>query len=250
MEQNDGGGNNAGGSGNDSRPQWLDSLPDAHKQNQTFYGFKEPAQAWDKFDSLLKAEGNSVVIPGEKATDEERAAFYQRIGRPETPDKYTINRPADFPEAITYSAESEAAFKQQAHKAGLSDAQAKDLYGWYCGMAKQGYEKFQQDQARATEESVNKLKDEWKGDAFKINTEKAARAFKRFGGENPEVQQFIEGKIVDGVKLGDHPVFLKVFAQIADAISDDTASGRNAGASGEMSDEEKAKARFPNTYKK
>jgi hypothetical protein len=233
-------------------PGWMASLPDAHKTNARFAQFKEAPAVWDKFDKLLQAEGKMTVIPDDNATDEERAAFYAKLGRPETPDKYELAKPADFPEGILYSKEAEQAFKAHAHEVGLSKKQANKTYEWYCGLAKTGFEKVQQEQVHATEQALNKLKDEWKGDAFKEKSTLAAKAFKRFAGDNPDVQKFIEETKVSGVSLGDHPTFLKVFAAIGAVISDDSLSlgGRSGSGSGEMSDEERAKSRFPNTYKK
>ena len=252
MEDNDGGASgNAGGSGTVDFPGWMASLPDAHKTNESFAQFKEAPQVWDKFDSLLKAEGTAITIPDEKATDEQKAAFYTKLGRPEAADKYSITKPADLPEGIPYAPEVETAFKDFAFKNGIPDAQAKEIYSWYWGLVKNGYAAQEQATQQANEAAVNKLKDEWKGDAFKVNTELATRAFKKFGGDSDEVSKFINESKVDGVPLGNHPMFLKVFASIGQAISDSSlGEGGRGGGTGELSDEDKAKARFPNTWKK
>lgn len=251
MADNDGGGNNAGGSGAVEYPGWMASLPDAHKQNETFAQFKEPAQVWDKFDTLLKAEGKAIVIPDANSTDADRAAFYQRLGRPETADKYSVAKPADLPEGVPYDPAIESVFKQFAFEKGLPDAQAKEIYNWYWGLAKEGQAKAQQAEQQANEAAINTLKDEWKGDTFKVNTELAARAFKKFGGDTPEVQKFIEETKVGGLPLGNHPTFLRVFAAIGKAISNDSlALGDRGGSGNELSDEDKAKSRFPKTYNK
>ena len=249
MTINDGGASgDAGGSGTVERPAWLDSAPDAYKNNEAFYGFTEPAKFYEKADALLKAEKDMVVVPGENATDEQRQAFYTKLGRPETADKYTITKPADLPDGVPYSPEVEAVFKDQVHKLGLTNAQAKAQWDWYFGMTKTGFEKSQQAEQQATEAAVNKLKDEWKGEDFKVNSELAARAFMQFGGKTPEVEAFFKDTKVNGVQLGNHPTFLRVFAAIGKAISDDSLNGgRGAGGSGEKSDEEQAKALFPNT---
>jgi len=249
MGANDGGaGGNAGGTGTVDRPAWLDSAPDAYKNNEAFYQFTEPVKFYEKADALLKAESSMVVVPGEKATDEERAAFYGKLGRPETADKYTITKPADLPEGLAYSPEVEAAFKGFAHKAGFSDGQAKATYDWYYGLVRAGHAQQQKGEKEATEAAINTLKDEWKGDAFQINSELAKRAFQKFGGDKPEILKFIQDSKINDVALGDHPIFLRVFAEIGKAIADDSLSGAGrGGGGGEMSDEEKAKARFPNT---
>jgi hypothetical protein len=246
MEQNDGGGNNAGGSGTVEYPGWMSSLPDAHKTNESFAQFKEAPQVWDKFDSLLKAEGKSIAIPDEKSTDEERAAFYNKLGRPETPDKYSITKP-ELPEGVPYDPAIEKVFKEFAHQKGLPDSQAKEIYNWYWNLAKDGYAKQQQAETQANEKAINQLKDEWKGDDFKVNSELAARSFKKFSGENPEAVKFVEETKINGIPLGNHPIFLKVFAAIGKAMSDDSAGGARGGGVGTMSDEDKAKTFFPNT---
>jgi len=252
MGANDGGApGDAGGTGTVERPAWLDSAPDAYKNNESFYQFAEPVKFYEKADALIKAEKDMVVVPGEKATDEERAAFYGKLGRPETADKYTITKPADLPVGLQYSLEVETAFKQFAHKSGFSDAQAKATYDWYYGLIKAGHAQQLKAEQEATDAVINTLKDEWKGDAFKTNSELAKRAFQKFGGDKPEILKFIQDSKINGVALGDHPVFLRVFAEIGKAIADDSMSGGGrGGAGGEMSDEEQAKARFPNTYRK
>jgi len=251
MAEGDGGViDNAGGDQGGNRPQWMSSLPDAHKANERFAQFKEPTQVWDKFDQLLKAEGQMVRIPDEKATDAEKAEFYKRIGRPETADKYTITKPEGLPEGIPYSTDLEPLFKAKAHELNLTDAQAKAIYGWYYDLAKQGYGKTQAEEAAAKEAAVNALKDEWKGDTFKENVEVATRAFKKFFGDDDKATKFIETEKIGNVPIGDHPMFLKIFASIGKQISDDSMNaGRSGGGEGSLSDEEKAKRRFPKTYK-
>jgi hypothetical protein len=254
LEHSDGGTGNTGDAGTTpgALPGWMASLPDAHKSNARFAQFKEPAQVWDKFDKLLQADGKMTVIPDDNATDEERAAFYAKLGRPETPDKYDFAKPDDFPDAILYSKDSETAFKAIAHEVGMTKKQAKKTYDWYCGLAKMGWEKTQQEQAQATEKAIAKLKDELPGDAFEQTKTAAVKGFKMFAKDVPDMYQLIESVKAEGVALGDHPAFIKFFAKISDAISDDSlsAGGRSGGRSGEMSDEDRARSRFPNTYPK
>ena len=248
MAEDDGGGtSNAGGGGTVEYPGWMASLPDAYKKHEGFSKFTEPAQAWQKFDSLLQAEGKSVVIPDEKATDADRAAFFTKLGRPETADKYTITKPEGLPETVTYSPELEAAAKQVFHKFGFNDAQAKGVYGWFFESVKAGEAARVAAEQKAFETAVNQLKDEWKGDEFNANVEIAHRGWKKFTEGNADAEKFIKETEVGGVALGDHPVFLRIFSKIGKAIADDSAAGDRGGAGGEQSEEAKAKARFPKT---
>jgi len=258
------GGNRQGDAGEQgNKPAWMASLPDAYKGSERFAQFQEPGQAWERFDKLLEAEGRSVTIPGENATDAERAAFYAKLGRPETPDKYNIKKPEGMPEDMPYSPELEKAFREFAHAKGMPDKMAAELHEWFYGISKDGHLKAQAD-VKAKQESaakeaqaaldkaINGLKDEWKGDDFKVNTELALRAFTQFSGTTPEAKaeakKFVEETKIGNLALGDHPTFLKIFATIGKAISDDSMDGgRGANPPGGGSDEEKAQARFPNT---
>lgn len=248
--QNNAGGDKGGDNGADSRPQWMASLPDAYKQHEGFAQFKEPSEAWAKFDALLKAEGSMVTIPGKDAKPEEVAAFYTKIGRPENVDGYKITKPADLPEGIPYDPAIEAEFKKFAHAQNLTAAQAESLYGWYYGLVKNGHASEQARLEKAQGEAIDKLKTDW-GAKFDGNKEIAIRAFKTFG--NEETAALLD-KQVDGVKLGDHPAFIKLFHSIGTKIMDDKATfGKDGGAGGdtvEAQERKRAEQMFPSMTKK
>lgn len=239
------GGNEGGGEGAVETPAWMNSMPDAYKQNEDFAKFGEAADAYAKFDELLKADGDALKIPGEDATDEDKNAFAQKLGRPETAEGYEIGKPDDLPEGVEYNEELEAAFRDTAFNLGMPKSQAEAIYSWYNSIvAKSENDRMIADQA-ALDKSVNELKDEWKGDAFKVNVELAHRVFTKFVGE--EAQAFIDEARVDGVTLGNHPMFLKAFHGISKVMANDALdSGRDSG-NGMLSDEAKAQKRFPNT---
>lgn len=79
-------------------PDWHKALP------EEFHGLAKDARSLpDVFARLkgsrdeLAARGTGLKIPGEKATDDERAAFtkelYRHLGVPETPDAYDLTPP-------------------------------------------------------------------------------------------------------------------------------------------------------------
>lgn len=230
------GGNEDGGEGRG----WLSSIPENLREHEAIKGAESLSDIYTGFAELSDRSKEGLTIPGEDATDEDRAAFYQRLGRPETSEEYTFTKP-ELPEDVSYDETVQAAFKELAFEHGLSQEQATNLHDWYWSTVKAGYD----EQQKTTENALETLKTEWKGDAFAENTERAVRAFKKFGGE--QAQAFID-KTVDGVQLGNHPTFLRVFAEIGKAISDDTMGGsRSHTTDAIVSDEERAKRRFPNT---
>jgi hypothetical protein len=241
---------------------WRAALPTDLQNHESLTPFKEVkdlgagyldlttkyTEAGKKTQELEGRLKDAIFVPGDKATEQERTQFFAKLGRPETADKYTITKPADLPEGIQYSAEVEKAFKDFAHKSGFSDAQAKATYDWYFGLIKNGHAQQAQAEKAATDAAVNSLKDEWKGDAFNVNSTLANRVFKKFAGDKPEVTKFIEETKVNGLPLGNHPIFLRLFAAIGKVISDDSLNaGERGGGGGEVSEEESAKKRFPNT---
>ncbi len=253
MDPNNAGGNNGGGNSVD-RPVWLDSAPGSHKNNEAFYQFKEPQQAYDKLDALLKAEGNMIVVPGENATDAERKAFYSKIGVPEAPDKYEF----DDIKVEQYTQEADKMFRELMFNSNVPKSAAKGVHKAFVEMIKQGAEASVKAEAdrqaaedKALNDAVNSLKDDWKGDSFKVNTELAHRAYlnvlKWAGIKEDDGNKFLSETKIGNLSLGDHPMMLKMFAAVASKITDDSAGGFRGGGGGEKSDEDKARERFPNT---
>ena len=243
---NNAGGDNGGGGGAAGRPAWMSSLPDSLKENTALAQFQEPAAAWTKFVDLLGAEGKAITIPGENATEAERAAFYQKIGRPENSDGYKITKPTDLPEEIPYDQALETEFKKFAHENGLTSAQAEKAYGWYYGLVKNGYAQEQQRVTQARTEAENQLKTVW-GPKYAENQEVAVRAFKTFG---KGAESLLTEAKIGNTKLGDHPEFLKLFYEIGLKTMDDKATfGKEGGGKIVDLDKQTAEKMFPSMTK-
>ena len=247
-------GGDAGGTGGEGGssvefPGWMDSLPDDMKQNESFAQFGKASDAYTKLDELLKADGEGLAIPGEDASDEDRDAFAMKMGRPETSEGYEIGQPEDWPKDVPYNEALDGQFREMAFKAGVSGEAAKALHSGFNQMVLDAHNAEVQIEKADMEKAENELKTAWPGDAHKVNSEMAHRAFLQFGGESEaeqkETQEFVDNTIVDGVILGEHPKFLKLFHRIAGAISDDNSNSGMNRASGELSEEDQAKKRFP-----
>lgn len=225
-------------------PKWMSSLPDDLKTNKVLAQFKSIGDA-GKTLAELRSDEKVLRIPGEDASDEEKTAFYQKLGRPETADKYTITKPEGLPDDVPYEPSIEPWFKDVSYKLNLSAKQAEGLYNEYWNFVKGGSEA----NKKAVEASVNALKDEWKGDKFKTNTAIATRAWKELGKGH---DAFLE-KIVDGIKLGDHPEFLKWYHEIGLKMLPDSGhignEDRGSG-EGDQTEETIADKMFPSMNKK
>lgn len=149
---------------------------------------------------------------------------------PETPEGYDFVD-KDIPIAKEY--------QEISHKVRLTPEQSKTLYEWYNSKVKE----------LETNESklLDELKKEWRGETFEKNQLIAQNAFKRVADE--EAISFLEHTTVNGVKLGNHPSFLKMFKRIGDLISEDTALSREHKNQRVMTDADFAKIMFPSMNK-
>jgi hypothetical protein len=234
----DGEGGDKGGSEDKG---WLTSIPENLRDNEVIKGLEKPSEGWEKLVDLSEKVKGMVEIPGDEATDEKRAEFYTRMGRPESPDGYELQKP-DLPEGLGYSADAEKAYREAAHKLGMSNAQVKALYDWYNETTIGGYETRAKAQKAEQEKTVEALKKEW-GKDFDKNSEIAVRAAEKFGGDDFK-------KFLEETRLGDNPHFVRVFHAIGTAIADDSSIPGSTGSGAEKTEEEIAKSRFPKTYKK
>lgn len=79
--------------------------------------------------------GKAIVPPGENAAPEEVSKFWNRLGRPETPDGYEFAPPESMPESLPYDSDFAKWFKDEAHKANVPKSQAKSLHDAFVAMS-------------------------------------------------------------------------------------------------------------------
>lgn len=173
----------------------------------TKYG--EAGKKTQELEGRLK---DALFIPGDKATDEERASFYTKLGRPEAPDKYELKRPA-LPEGMQYDETGEKWFRETAHKLGLPNAQAAQLFEAYNARMDGVIKDIEGKRTKAAQECVEALKKEWGGE-FDANLNLVKRATEAF--LTPEDKKFM-----DESGLGNHPVLVKLFQRMGKALSED-----------------------------
>lgn len=137
-----------------------------------------------------KLLGNAIRVPGEKATEEERNAFLNKLGRPETADGYEFTVPDSLPENLPYDAERAEGFKSLAHEIGLTAKQAAAVHDWAAKNAVDDFTGLSEAQhARLAERAkgeTEKLVKRWgplDSETTRANLELADRALKWAGGE-------------------------------------------------------------------
>ncbi len=185
---------------------WIDDVPEDYRGEKSLSKYQSVGDLAKGHVHLSRMMGNSVKIPGEDSTDEERNDFYTKMGRPETADNYEYARP-DMPEGMSYDENSEKAFKQLAHDQGLSQNQLGSILDFYNKFAldSQIDQKLHMDEAYFKGEAA--LQKEWGHKGYDGNVAIAQRAMKEFGG--PELT-----KLLTDDPRGSHPALIKAFYQM------------------------------------
>lgn len=104
------------------------------------HGLREPSAIAKKAHELDKFVGGAVKLPGKDATDEERAAFYNKLGRPPEPTGYEFKVPESMPENLPYDEGFANDYRDIAHRHGLTATQAAALHDWFVGEQVKGVE--------------------------------------------------------------------------------------------------------------
>lgn len=193
-------------------PDWRAGLPDdLRKQAERF---ASPADAVRGVLSLRRKLSNAVAVPAKDAPEEEWSAFYNRLGRPEAPDGYTIARREDLPEHLTAAdPERERSFLELMHKAGASAKTVQAAFDWYYDqlVATDAAVRRQRDEGRQRIET--QLRRDWGAD-YDRNVEYARRAADAYA--SPEFLRRL-----DETGLGNDPAFLETFARIGRQLGED-----------------------------
>ncbi|MGI9503111.1 MAG: hypothetical protein ACR2RE_08675 [Geminicoccaceae bacterium] len=191
-----------------------------HESLASINSVPDLAKSFVHAQKLIRADkaGQTVVLPGESATDEDRNAFYSAIGRPVEAKDYQI----EVPEGLQRNEKFEGGFREAAHKAGLSNAQVKELSGfWHEHLAGQVKEAGEASEAQASD-NEGALKTKW-GNATEQNIELARRAARSFD---------IDGETLDSLqsKVG-YVKTMEVFQKLGELTGkeDDTATERRGG---------------------
>lgn len=175
---------------------------------------------------LSKRDENSIKIPGENATDEEREAFAKALGIPESPDKYERFKP-EGDDAIELS-EADQAFVDAAiadlHTRGgltASPEVIKTFEGMYYKAMEERAAQMAAGAIAKRAESEKALKEAW-GTDYKVNMTYAESALQAYVPGN-DARALLDMQLADGTKLGDHAVFIKAMAAAGRATTEDPA---------------------------
>lgn len=193
---------------------WKGGLPEElrdHPSLKKYSSVENLAKGYINASSLLGKD--KVVKPN---NDDEWNEFYNEMGRPEGPTGYKFTYDQEIPEELKeYTDGRVDAFKETAHKLGLTSEQADGLHRWYMEGNAENVTNLNKQAEEIQKQSENDLRQEW-GNAFDQKVDQAQAALNEFG--TPELVEYLEA-----TRLGDNPHMVRTFAKIAESMMEDGA---------------------------
>lgn len=210
-----------GNEGNEN--DWRAGLPEELRAEPSLATFKDVGSLAKSYVHAQKLRNERGLIPPkDEAPPEEWEQFYQSIGRPESPDKYEFGE-VKLPDGFEVDADMEKAFREQAHKAGLTPKQAAALRDWYMQHANGMLEGQQTATKESREKAETVLRQEW-GGRYDDNLARSQAALQQF--LPTEDKEAVLEMLAAGP--GNDPRFIKLFFNIAQAMTEDPLIGRRA----------------------
>lgn len=196
---------------------WYGQVDETTVAYITNKGWDNPVKAIESYRNLEKFAGGSkslVELPGPDADETKLAEFYNRLGRPDAPDKYDLKVPEGGDPALTDW------FKQTAHKHGLTTKQAGALFNEWNSMSGEKMQAWEAESRQQSERSIGELKKEW-GQGFDKQIDMGRRAVANLGFDEPTLSAY-------EAKLGTADM-LKLFAKLGSKMGEDSFEGGDRG---------------------
>jgi len=191
---------------------WKASLSEEVRSDKSLENIKDIEGLAKSYVHAQKMVGSDKIpVPNKYATEDDWNAVYEKLGRPKTADGYKFDLPQD-----KQVDEVSLKFSSQAHKLGLLPSQAQGMVKFYNEITAKSLQDADNKALAARETSTKELKQEW-GQAFDQKVSQAATLAKSVG-----ATELLDTNLADGTKLGDHPVMIKAFAELANKMGEDS----------------------------
>ncbi len=150
-----------------------------------------------------------IRMPGEDEGDEELAAFYTALGRPEGADGYELPN-MDMPEGLEVREEMIGGLKEKAHELGLTPKQVSGLYEWFMPMVMDTHHGLEAEAGQLRQTELDSLRSIHRGDTPAL-LDKAMRAAEAIGGDDLLA-------VLDKTNAGNHAAVINAFAKLAPMV--------------------------------
>ena len=196
---------------------WKESISEEFRSDPSIEKFTEIDALAKSYINATKMIGqDKIVIPTNNSTEDQWNEVYQKLGRPESADKYQLDAKS---KAVPIDENAVKQFAENAHKLGLNNKQAQGILEFYKNNMEQSAQQQSINTETAQADAEAQLRKEW-GRSFDENIKRAGSLAK--ANMTPEL---LDMQMKDGTRLGDHPEIIKGFANIANLISEDKIIG-------------------------
>lgn len=192
---------------------WKETISEEFRNDPNISKFTEIDALAKSYINATKMIGSDkIAVPTNNSTEDQWNEVYNKLGRPESPDKYKL----DFKSEVAPVDENAIkSFAEVAHKTGLNEKQAQAILDFYKQNSENSVQQLKIDTETAQAQAEQQLRQEW-GKQYESNITKAASVAKaNMSGDVLDMQ------LKDGTRLGDHPDVIKGFAKIAGLLSED-----------------------------
>lgn len=187
---------------------WKDALPEDLKADPSLSSIMDIQSLAKSYIHGQKMIGkDKIIVPDKFATDEDWNKVYQKLGLPESPDKYEFKYTDGMDEDFVKG------FKELAVKNGILPRQADKLFEFYNSHVEKVISTNEAENKRLFEESVNGLKKEW-GQGYERKLQAASGLFNQLADEDSK-------KVFNESGLGNNPAVIKLFAKLAEQMGED-----------------------------
>ncbi len=191
---------------------WDTGVAEEHKS--AISGFADTASLAKGYSELYGKMGGYAKIPTAESTAEEKSAFYNKQGRPDSADGYALPTLAEGEEI---DKELFSGWASIAHEAGMTDTQFSSLASKYVELEAQRKEVETVEYNRYREESDRKLHETYGADYDK-NIELSKRAYTEYASD--DLKELLGTD--KWVGLMNEPSFIDMMVEIGKKNMDDT----------------------------
>ena len=192
-------------SGSGSRSEFLQQLPEEIRDHPSLQSINDVGNLGLSFVNAQRLIGADKIPLPKNPTEDDLNNIYTKLGKPEQPSGYEIRADGQI-----LTEEDVNTYTDIAHKLGLSKTQANGILDYYRSSIQQTTEAMSKDAQQQKQQIEQNLKAEWGAD-FDAKVSQANRAVADIAG-----QDLLDMVLQDGTKVGNHPAFIKAFANFAD----------------------------------
>jgi len=196
---------------------WYENLPPdlRNDPNITKYNsLEEFAKGSREMSKLIGKD--KVILPTDKSSDEDKAEFYKKLGRPEKADDYVVPETPDLPDDIKIRPENMGMIKNRLHEMGLNKKQFAEAIGLVNEMNLTAYNQQFESAQKLKETTLTSLNAEW-----------GAAAETKIDGAQKVINTFFSSKKLHPAfsVLANDKGFVEAMSEIAESMGEDKIAG-------------------------